>query len=390
MTLSNSPPRVRGQEWSSSLAAVVQRTEDSWEAAWTALCGRVNVALAEATAGVALPVPDRIPQASLGQLFATLELDAEELRRVARAQLGIILRLKFPELVVGFQPLRELSPGAVEQWLIAFRQKKQPEAPQWWQSAIVDPMLQHAEAVRVDFAKLHEMAIRLPEGPGEPAPVAPVAQVAGNANEQQAETEGSQAAMRCDGDSWVIRWGEEYGIFPAKDYRALDLVAKLVAGPNRPMELNDLVDADTRTVLKRPEARADVLNNPAVAGLRKRYKELQQDRAQLQRGLVAGSDAGPESELRCREIDEELASLAAEVKKAIGPGNRKRKLGRTRADRAWDALTKSLRRLWPRLRAAGMPKLATHLETGIDIDQPSLAYRPPPDTPAWHVEVDPT
>jgi hypothetical protein len=194
-----------------------------------------------------------------------------------------------------------------------------------------------------------------------------------------------QAAMRHDGASWVIRWGEEHGTFPVKDFGALDTVAKLVTVPNRPVELKDLVAADARSLLERPESAAEVLDNPTVAQARARYVELMRERDQVQHELLAGTGADPANEQRCREIDEELADIAAELKKAMGPGNGKRKLGRTPTDKAWDALTKRLSRLWSRLREAHMPNLASHLESAIHIDRPVLIYRPAADTPPWHV-----
>jgi hypothetical protein len=187
------------------------------------------------------------------------------------------------------------------------------------------------------------------------------------------------------GASWVVQWEGEQGIFHSKDFAALDVVAKAVAAPNRPVELKDLVDADTHSLLERRESAAEVLDNPAVAEARARYDELTRERAEIQRGLQAGTAADAASERTLREIDEQLAGIAAALRKAMGPGNRRRRLGRTPADRAWDALTKSLSRLWPRLRQAHMPNLAGHLESAVHIDRPAVIYRPPADTPPWHV-----
>jgi hypothetical protein len=200
---------------------------------------------------------------------------------------------------------------------------------------------------------------------------------------------GPGADMRRDGASWVVRWGEEHGVFAAKDFNALDVVAKLVAAPNRSVELKDLVDADTRALLERPESQDAVLDNPALVRLKQRYEELMQDKAKQQSERAPGMDASPELELAGCEINQEMADIAAQLKEAVGPGNRKRKLGRTPKDQAWDALTKGLRRLWPRLRKERMPTLADHLESNITIDQPCLTYHPPLGTPPWHVEANP-
>ncbi len=149
---------------------------------------------------------------------------------------------------------------------------------------------------------------------------------------------------------------------------------KLVTRPQQPLALDELVDSETARLIKEPESGA-VLDQPAIADLQRRYAELNRDESKYE-----------DDPLVRAENEKERAIIAAELKKAIGPGGRRRKLGRTPADQAWDALTKSLRRLWPRLRNANMPGLAAHLENTIAIDRPHVTYRPPGDTPPWIVE----
>jgi len=181
-------------------------------------------------------------------------------------------------------------------------------------------------------------------------------------------------SIRLSGASWAVRYGAEQGTYPAKDYSVLAAVAKLVARPNHSFPLVDLVDADTRSLIECPESRDDLLDNPAITDLKRRFEELKRDRENQDDPLVK------------KENEEELTKIAAELKKSLGPKGRKRKLGSTPTDKAWDALTKNLRRLWPRLRETRMSALADHLERAIQIDRPHITYHPPVDTPPWDTE----
>jgi hypothetical protein len=180
-------------------------------------------------------------------------------------------------------------------------------------------------------------------------------------------------AIRRDGASWVLSYGAEHGIFPVKDFGSLEIVAKLVLRPNEPMELEELVNIETRTHLNSPQAQApDVLDPQAYADLKRRYDELQRD---------PGDHESPVEE---KERAEEVGRIASELKKLTRYGGRPRKLGRTAKDKAWEAITKDLRRLWSRFRSEGqMPGLAKHLEDFIRIDRPHITYNPPPGTLLW-------
>jgi hypothetical protein len=173
---------------------------------------------------------------------------------------------------------------------------------------------------------------------------------------------------------WEVCYGAESGGFPVADYSALEVVAKLVARPQEDVALADLVDPALRPSIEQTESATEVLDNPAVADLKRRYEELNRDAS------------GEEDALVRAENEAELTSIAAELKRALGPSGRKRKLGQTAADQAWDALTKGLRRLWPRLRAAGMPELAAHLKNTIPTDRrPHVGYHPPASALPWVV-----
>jgi hypothetical protein len=168
--------------------------------------------------------------------------------------------------------------------------------------------------------------------------------------------------IRREGASWIIQYEDERGVFPVEGFTALEIVAKLVVRPKQPLELKDLVDVDARIVGETTGSTADVLDDTAIAGLRQRFYDLQRDPGD-------GESPGEQAERA-----EEISAIAAELKKHLGPGGRKRKLGHTSQDRAWDALTKNLRRLWVRLGQAKMPKLADHLEATIEFNRPQVTY----------------
>jgi hypothetical protein len=181
-------------------------------------------------------------------------------------------------------------------------------------------------------------------------------------------------SIRLSGAVWEIHYGTERGTYPASDYSALATVTKLLARPNQRVSLLDVVDADTRKLLERSGSRDDVLDDPAIAQLQRRYEELRRDMADQDDPLVK------------RENEKDLADIIAELRKGVGPRGRRRRLGRTPMDQAWDALTKNLHRLWPRLRQTGMPALADHLENAIHFNRPHIIYLSLSDTLLWDVQ----
>jgi hypothetical protein len=174
---------------------------------------------------------------------------------------------------------------------------------------------------------------------------------------------------------WEISYGTEHEKFPAKDFTILPALAALLGRPAHPHEFETLVDPQTAQVLAASRTKSDRLDRQAVAEIKAKYDELQQD---------AAKETNPAIK---QEIEAEKAQLLAELKAASGPGGRKRKLGRTPRDQAWDAMTKALRRLPDRLREAGMPELAAHLSQYIKVDRPQITYLPPESTLRWVVET---
>jgi hypothetical protein len=180
-------------------------------------------------------------------------------------------------------------------------------------------------------------------------------------------------SFRRVGANWDVCFETERGQFPAASHSALAVVVKLLAKPNHPLDLKELVEEETRQLLERPSSQEDVIDPPGMRDLELRYRELQKDRD------------SPDLLVR-EEYEREIKIITAELEKAIGPGGRKRKLGRSTHDRVWDALTKNLRRLCRRLRDQSMPNLAAHLKSSIQIDQPTITYNPPSGMPTWQIE----
>jgi hypothetical protein len=183
-------------------------------------------------------------------------------------------------------------------------------------------------------------------------------------------------SIRRRGAIWEVRYEDEHGHYPVKDFGAFEILAKLVCRPNHPFQLGDLVDAQTRELLERPESSCDVTNDDSsLANLKSRLKEVKRLR-----------DKYPHDPLVQHECDDEVAKITSEMRRAMGPGGRKRKLGSTVRYRTWDALTTKLRRLWPRLREGKMPLLADHLESAIRFEQPSITYQTPVGAFPWDTE----
>jgi hypothetical protein len=178
-------------------------------------------------------------------------------------------------------------------------------------------------------------------------------------------------SIRKDGANWVIEFGPERGSFPVKDYGAIATLAKLLAQPRHVRSLDELTDAALE-LLSMPETRDVAMDSTALAAAKRRYDELQQERV-------------PDDPIAEQEHREELARLATTVRKALAPGGRKKKLGSSDRERAWDSLRKNLCRLWPRLKRGGMPRLAEHLEGTIEFNRPTITCLPPSGTAAWSV-----
>ena len=174
---------------------------------------------------------------------------------------------------------------------------------------------------------------------------------------------------------WEVSYGTERGNYPVKQYSSIGDLAKLVAHPRQPVHLRDLVDAGTRALLDSEDgkARGTVLDNPAVSDIRRRLRSI---------------DDNSTDPLVRKEAEEDRAQLDAELKKLVGLGGRKRKLGATVAEQAWDALTKGLRRLWRQTepRLTDMPELATHLRNAVLFKFPTITYHLPETSPSWNVE----
>ncbi len=174
---------------------------------------------------------------------------------------------------------------------------------------------------------------------------------------------------------WEVRYGAECQTFPVKDFGALPTLALILARPRYQHHFKNLVDPETARLLAATRGKDDQLDAEALARLEHRYHELQRD-------IAEEEDAAEKERLRA-----ELAPIAAEIRAAVRPDGRRRKLGHSEEDQAWDALTKGLRRLRDRLHEAKMPELAAHLKAAISISRPHITYLPPDGTPPWVIET---
>jgi hypothetical protein len=201
-----------------------------------------------------------------------------------------------------------------------------------------------------------------------------IAAVNGRKPEPAQPTQGESNAIRLEGAMWVIQFGKERGRFPTSDFKALAYLFRLVTRPHHSINLRDFVDAETGRLLQRPESSTELLDNPALEKLRCRYHQLQRDMAKEDNPAIKA------------ENEKEMAQISSELRKALGPGGRKRKLGQTLEEKVWKSFTKSVRRLWSRIRKAGMPELAEHLERTIRFERPQVIYQPQPDSDVWITE----
>jgi hypothetical protein len=179
-------------------------------------------------------------------------------------------------------------------------------------------------------------------------------------------------SIRKHGASWDIKFGREHGSFPVKDYGAIATLAKLLARPRYAYCVDKLINSAAPELLNTPDTRDEVMDRQAVAALQQKLRQLQQMRL-------------PEDPIAERKRSEEMAHILRALKNAKAPGGQIKKLGPSGRDRAWDALQRKLRRLWPRLKEGGMPQLAEHLENTIHFDRPNITYLPPTDTGTWTV-----
>jgi hypothetical protein len=182
--------------------------------------------------------------------------------------------------------------------------------------------------------------------------------------------------LRRKGGVWELQYGKEQGAFPARDFAALQTLAKLLASPGRLFHLTELSAPETRALLDADDnaCPSPVIDGEAMTAYKRRYDDLQRQRA---------TQDDPQT---LAKIDEEMGALANEVRRNTGLGGRRRPLGRTQADRAWESLRKSLSRLWRRLADYNMPSLSSHLKQAIVFAGRRVAYDAAPGS-AWDVAL---
>jgi hypothetical protein len=211
-------------------------------------------------------------------------------------------------------------------------------------------------------AWLESLALQLNSRPAAPSATLPQ------------ETEPANS-IRKRGAMWGIKFGHEACDFPTTDYSALAVVAVLLSHRGEHVDFLELVPAETRRLLE------------AEGGSGKQNKIDCQEIEDFERhAREVASRMQSDNPAIATEATEEWQELQPWLEDLRKNGGRGSKLGQSSTDKEWHRLTTSLRRLYPRIKEAGMPDLAAHLADYISVNLPHLLYNPPPRTARWHVE----
>jgi hypothetical protein len=189
--------------------------------------------------------------------------------------------------------------------------------------------------------------------------------------------------MQQEGEFWRIEY--QGATVMLRHTRGLTLLAHLVRCPGRAIHVRDL-DAMTPSgggALPRPEApdgdlvavpgdASDVLDRQALAEYRQRMGEL--------RAEIDDADAGGDA-ARAEALRGELDILASEVRSAVGPGGRSRRVS-PEVERLRTAITRRIRSAIVKI-AEHHPKLGAHLEAHVSTGY-TCAYQPGDTNDATH------
>jgi hypothetical protein len=186
---------------------------------------------------------------------------------------------------------------------------------------------------------------------------------------------------------WELRYGSERGLYPTKGGSGFRIVAGLVERPRKFLKLVDLVGTKRGKLRVQRDEPGDEEADPAGAtddGLRVQgdsrdtimdattITEIRAKITQLKQDMEEEDDP-----LVQEENQKEMAELVAQLKGAIGPGGRRRKLGTNPTSRGWDAARKAWKRLLVQLADKDMPQLSAHLASHTFLNCPFILYDPP-------------
>jgi hypothetical protein len=299
--------------------------------------------------GDALSVLKKACAASLAQPYRFREFqtasDAEQLAATAaKAELPEILRDRLfldPAAFAEFrQHLREIAISLVEDG-------RSPSDPQC-REATPD---MNARATSSSAQELPEEVSRESNAVGDPKP--PVT-----------EPEATHSLTRV-GQVWQLRYREEKGDYPVVGTKCLVHFAMVLARPNRPFPVGELVGDLERKLESEALFSADVETD--AQGLNAIRRALEDVDSKLEVGSTA-------------KLEQEKAELLEHLRQAeelrtIGPGGPLRN--------AHHNISTQMRTFTGAKLKKDMPQLAAHLKASMKYDFPHVGYYPPDGTPRW-------
>ena len=168
----------------------------------------------------------------------------------------------------------------------------------------------------------------------------------------------ADAELRRDGELWLVRHRDSSAHF--RDLKGLTDLAVLLARPGTPVHVLELAGAGNHD-----RHTGTLLDATARAAYRHRLAELDADLTDAR----ADHDIG-----RVELVQEERASLLAELSQAAGLAGRARPLGASTTERARKAVTARLREAIGRITVV-LPELGAHLDRSVQTGT-ECCYRP--------------
>ena len=178
------------------------------------------------------------------------------------------------------------------------------------------------------------------------------------------------------GEVWHVRFGDEYGEVVDRVGMARLFTLLLQPNPAEPISALRLCGVNNPGIEERYASHQEVLDTRTRGEYREKLAELN---TEIEEANNSGNVAEAERLTRKREaILRELRkdSMKRRKGKELGPKDAREK--------AAEAVSRSLKTIYATLRKKGLPKAADHLEKAIKIESYAFAYRPGPQSPAWH------
>jgi hypothetical protein len=178
------------------------------------------------------------------------------------------------------------------------------------------------------------------------------------------EERDGENSIRLEGEIWHLRYGEESGRYPASDNQSIGWLVKLLAKPGHRFTVAEL----------RGDPEGKLHADSAMRGERLTDAEgLKRIRDRLQDIDEISNDTGGLTQ----SLEEERARLLQELKEG-----KEGKQAQTALRKDHHNIATQFRNLREKL-VKGMPQLAAHLKSSLNLDFPHFCYNPPPGTPAW-------